>query len=179
MNNLSILARRLVILTSVGVGGSYLLTHYMPNQETAPQRHNHLLNWVNLGCDKIYYHAGSAVRGYILSDPESAHERAVDVTSKSKLVRGILGLRPPLFDYANLHSEPFQEKERQKNKENQGKPSETSVPLKRLHFWNPVGLAAGSEHNSNIGAVEGSMAIQTELDSQVCFYFVLCVDHID
>jgi hypothetical protein len=143
-------ARRAIIVTGVGVGSAALMMRFMPNQETAPLRNPSIYNWINLGADKIYFHFGRTIRKFI--DAESAHNLAIRVAASPRHVRGILGLLPPQYDYENLHSEPFtkQQQDEESGKRRGKKSATADVPLKKLHFANPVGLAAGFDKNAEV-----------------------------
>ena len=149
--SLSVWLRRGAILSVVGGGSALLMTQFMPNRETAPLRHPSTFNWVNLGCDKIYFHFGRHLRKLV--DAETGHVQAIKVAAAPRTIRGILGMIPPQFDYDNLHSEPFNKKQREDD-ESRSKDGILRTPsdsrLKNLHFDNPLGLAAGFDKNAEV-----------------------------
>lgn len=141
---LHVLVRRIAVGTTVTiVGGAIALRYMAPTRENGPVRNPSYFNSWNLGLDKFYYHFGPSIRK--LRDAEAAHVDAVKVLGSSRTFRGIIGCLPPQFDYSNLHSEPFNEQSRKK-----GGGGGDSTQLKRLHFNNPIGLAAGWDKNAQV-----------------------------
>jgi len=161
--------RKAVLLGALGVGcGASLLLSSRRESLGAPMRpgHDSLLCRVNLGGDKLYYHAGRFLRRFI--DAESAHERAIDFASKSRAWRMMLGCVPAQYEWANLRTAPFEgrttgpktEDERNrgtKKARNHAGDIDTPLPLKSLEFVNPIGLAAGFDKNAQ--AIDGLLDI--------------------